>query len=94
MIGLENVFGVLNTYTKNIETLINQLTINPRIIFGLPIPNIAEGEKACLTVFDPTIKYTFEESDIKSKSTNNPFVGKTLKGKVMGIINNSKTIFN
>jgi len=94
MIGLENVFGVLNSYTKNIETLINQLTINPRIIFGLPIPNIAEGEKACLTVFDPTIEYTFEQLDIKSKSTNNPFVGKTLKGKVMGIINNSKTIFN
>jgi len=94
MIGLENVFGVLNGLSKNIDTLINQLTTNPRNIFGLPIPKIAEGEMACLTVFDPTIEYIFEQSNIKSTSTNNPFLGKTLTGKVLGIINNYKTIFN
>jgi len=94
MIGLENVFGVLNGLSKNIDTLVNQLTTNPRNIFGLPIPNIAEGEMACLTVFDPSIEYTFEQSNIKSTSTNNPFLGKTLTGKVLGIINNNKTIFN
>jgi len=94
MIGLENVFGVLNGFSKNIDTLVNQLTTHPRNIFGLPIPNIAEGEMACLTVFDPSIEYTFEQSNIKSTSTNNPFLGKTLTGKVLGIINNNKTIFN
>ena len=94
MIGLENVFGVLNGLSKNIDTLINQLTTNPRNIFGLPIPKIAEGEMACLTIFDPSIEYTFEQSNIKSTSTNNPFLGKTLTGKVLGIINNNKTVFN
>jgi len=94
MIGLENVFGVLNGFSKNIDTLVNQLTTNPRNIFGLPIPKIAEGEMACLTVFDPTIEYMFDQSNIKSTSTNNPFLGKTLTGKVLGIINNNKTIFN
>ena len=94
MIGLENVFGVLNGISKNVDTLINQLTTNPRNIFGLPIPKIAEGEMASLTVFDPTIEYTFEQTNIKSKSANNPFVGKKLTGKVLGIINNNKTIFN
>ena len=94
MIGLENVFGVLNGFSKNIDTLINQLTTNPRNIFGLTIPKIAEGEMACLTVFDPTIEYTFEQSNIKSTSANNPFLGKKLTGKVLGIINNNKTIFN
>jgi dihydroorotase len=94
MIGLENVFGVLNGLSKNIDTLVNQLTTNPRNIFGLPIPKIAEGEMACLTVFDPTIEYTFDPSNIKSTSTNNPFLGKILTGKVLGIINNNKNIFN
>jgi dihydroorotase len=94
MIGLENVFGVLNGLSKNIDTLVNQLTTNPRNIFGLPIPKIAEGEMACLTVFDPTIEYTFEPSNIKSTSTNNPFLGKPLTGRVLGIINNNKNIFN
>jgi dihydroorotase len=94
MIGLENVFGVLNSHSKSVETLINQLTINPRHIFGLSVPNIAVGETACLTLFDPTITYTFEEKDIKSKSTNNPYIGQTFTGKVLGIINNNKNIFN
>jgi dihydroorotase len=94
MIGLENEFSVLNGLSKNIDTLITQLTTNPRNIFGLPIPKIAEGEMACLTIFDPTIEYTFEQSNIKSTSTNNPFLGKKLTGKVLGIINNNKTIFN
>jgi len=94
MIGLENVFGVLNSHSKSVETLINQLTLNPRYIFGLSVPNIAVGEMACLTLFDPTITYTFEEKDIKSKSTNNPYIGQTFTGKVLGIINNNKNIFN
>jgi dihydroorotase len=94
MIGLENVFGVLNSHSKSVETLINQLTINPRHIFGLSVPNIAVGEMACLTLFDPTITYTFEEKNIKSKSTNNPYIGQTFTGKVLGIINNNKSIFN
>jgi len=94
MIGLENVFGVLNSHAKNVDTLINQLTTNPRNIFGLSIPHIAEGEKACLTLFDPTITYTFEQKDIKSKSINNPYIGQAFTGKVLGIINNNKTVFN
>ena len=94
MIGLENVFGVLNSHAKNVETLINQLTTNPRNIFGLSTPKIEAGEKACLTLFDPTITYTFEQKDIKSKSTNNPYIGQTFTGKVLGIINNNKIVFN
>jgi len=94
MIGVEKVCGVLNGISKKEDTLINQLTTNPRYIFGLPIPKIAEGEMASLTVFDPTIEYTFEQTNIKSKSANNPFLGKKLTGKVLGIINNNKTIFN
>ena len=94
MIGLENVFGVLNSHAKNVETLINQLTTNPRNIFGLFTPKIEKGEKACLTLFDPTITYTFEQKDIKSKSTNNPYIGQTFTGKVLGIINNNKIVFN
>ena len=94
MIGLENVFGVLNSYSKKIEILISQLTTNPREIFSLPIPKIAVGEMACLTLFDPTITYTFEQNNIKSKSTNNPYIGQSFTGKVLGIINNNKNIFN
>jgi len=47
-----------------------------------------------LTLFNPSQKWIFAEKDIKSKSRNSPFIGKELMGKVLGIINEDKTVFN
>lgn len=94
MAGLETVFGVMNSLTENTYRLVEQLTVKPRKIFGLPVPVIKEGEPACLTMFDPVKTYTFEESMIRSSSRNYAFTGKTLRGKVIGIINNGKTVIN
>lgn len=55
-------------------------------------PVIKEGEKAELTVFDPTIQWTLEKKHIKSKSMNTPFIGKSLKGKVLGIYNQKQFV--
>ncbi|MBP6431020.1 MAG: dihydroorotase [Ferruginibacter sp.] len=96
MIGLETLFGCLISILgeKEIDLLITMLTVNNRNIFNLPIPQIAVGEKACLTLFNPTIEYTFEETMIKSKSKNSAFIGKLLKGKVVGIVNANKIEIN
>ena len=91
MIGLQTMFGIANTFTENSNTLIEQITAAPRNIFGLALPQIETGSKACLTLFDPNAEYIFEEKDIQSKSHNTPFIGKKLKGKVIGIINNKIT---
>ncbi len=94
MAGLESFFGVMNSLTENTNRLVEQLTVKPRDIFGLPVPVIKEGEPACLTMFDPGKTYTFEESMIRSASRNYAFAGKTIRGKVIGIINNGKTVIN
>ncbi len=97
MIGLESLFGVMLSLVNgkySIERLIEQLAISPRQIFGLVIPEIKEGAAAALTLFNPATDYTFEETNIQSKSKNSAFVGKHLKGKVIGIINGDKTHFN
>ncbi|GAB2813104.1 dihydroorotase [Ferruginibacter profundus] len=94
MIGLETLFGVLGNFELGTEKLIELLSVNPRNIFGIAIPEIKEGVAACLTLFDATAEYIFEEKMIQSKSKNSPFTGKKLKGKVIGIINKGKVELN
>ncbi len=94
MIGLESLFGVLREVGLDAERLIKMLTINPRNIFGITIPEIKEGAAACLTLFNADEEYIFTEQMIKSKSKNSPFIGKKLKGKVIGIINKGKAELN
>jgi dihydroorotase len=92
--SLEAVYGVANQFAKGYHMLAEQMAIAPRRIFGLPVPEIKEGEPAVLTLYVPDAEYQFEENMIRSKSKNNPFVGKQLKGKVVGIINKNKISIN
>jgi dihydroorotase len=45
-------------------------------------------------MFDPATVYTFTENHLKSSSKNSAFVGKELKGKVIGILNKNKLKLN
>jgi dihydroorotase len=99
MIALESLFGVLgqlgiSNLESGLERLITLLSVNPRKIFGLQIPEIKEGVTACLTLFNADEEYVFTEQMIHSKSKNSPFIGKKLKGKVIGIINKGKVELN
>jgi len=93
IIGLESFFGLL---VKNLgehidlETLIEKISVNPKQILKIDCPEINVGEKANLTLFDPSIEWIFKETDIKSMSKNTPFVDEILKGKPLAIYNNSK----
>ena len=87
MISLESMFAVLMSCGLPAKDFVQMQTINIRNIFGLPIPEIKEGEPASLTLFTPDNEFVFEESMTRSKSKNTPFTGKKLRGKVVGIIN-------
>jgi len=90
-IGLESLFGAANQ-VLDLPTLVNCLTTNPRKRFGLEEISIQEGEKANLTLFNPTHKYKFTKDDILSSSENTAFLNKSLKGKAYGIFANNKLI--
>jgi dihydroorotase len=93
MINLQTSFSAANTAIKNkldLAEFISKITSSPRRILGLEKIEITVGEKANLTLFSPTEKWTFNKEDIVSKSKNTPFIGKELTGKVYGIINNNK----
>ncbi len=78
---------------KNIESLINALSSNPRKILGILEDKIQEGSKANLTVFKTNGESIFTENINQSKSKNSPFLNKKMNGKVVGIINGGKSYF-
>jgi dihydroorotase len=97
MIGLESLFGVVGLLVNEqftLQQLIDKLTIQPRTIFNIEMPQITEGAKACITLFNPNTEYTFTQQMIQSKSNNSAFIGKQLKGKVIGIIHNNQLHIN
>ena len=93
--GLETCFAKLNESLGDklgLDRIIELLAQGPRKILQLDIPQILENEKANLCIFDPELEWTFDRSTCKSKSVNNPYIGTTLKGKVIAVVNGSKVV--
>jgi dihydroorotase len=94
MEGLESVFGAAGICGISPEKFVAMQTENIRKIFKLPPTELKEGSNACLTLFLPEEEYVFNEKSIRSKSRNNAFTGKKLKGKVIGIFNKDQLFLN
>jgi dihydroorotase len=95
IIGLETAIPIALTeliHKSKITwtSLIEKMSVNPRRLLKLPEIRIAAGELANLTIIDPSLDFTFSESDIFSKSNNTPFVGTRFKGRAIGTINNGQ----
>ena len=92
IIGLQTMYPLLiEAFDPNgWNVFLDKITINPRLRLGLPVPDIAEGADANITVFDPSAEWMFDEHSNLSKSHNSPFFGKKLKGKVVAVFNKDK----
>lgn len=96
MIGLETAFAVVNDILPelSIERLVSLFSINASTIFSLVPNTIQEGSPAAFTLFNRDEVQTITTNSLKSKCRNSPFIGKQLKGKVIGIINKDKLYLN
>ena len=99
IVGLETSIGLCFTELvhKKVLTLaqlVEKLSTNPRRILSLPQIKFAEGEKANMTLLDPTLEWTVDISSFRSKSKNSPFHGYRLKGKAIGVVNNGFARFS
>ena len=95
MIGLESCFGVVNRVLvkengMSLKSLIEKLTVNPRKVMNIDANLFAVGKQAQITIFDPNQKWTFENKHIQSKSSNSPFIGKELTGKIKYILSKNQ----
>lgn len=99
IIGLETAWGltgreIVAPGVLSVAQAVYKLSVAPRRILGLPVPRLAEGEPANLTIFDATTRWTFEERHIRSKSRNTPFIGAEMVGKAWAIYNRGQLVRN
>ena len=85
IIGLETSLALgITSLVKpghlTLPELIRKMTLNPAALYHLPGGRIEEGAPADLTVFDP--KEVWKPQTYASKSSNSPFTGRELTGRV------------
>lgn len=99
IIGLETAWSVsvrklLDTDALTLEDLLTKFVENPRRILNLPIPKIEVGAVANLTLFNTDERWTYEESTVRSKSKNSPYLDTQQKGRAEAIYNKGQFIVN
>jgi dihydroorotase len=90
MIGLETALAVAWTelvrpgwLTK--RQLIEKLSVGPAQILNCPGGCLQPGAPADVTLFDPEREWEVRDEDLASKSSNSPFIGRKLFGKVAAV---------
>jgi len=100
LIGLETAFGLVmkELVVPGVLTLaqaVDKLSAAPARIVGLAHKGvIAEGKDADIVIVDLEKEWVVRREDFVSKSQNSPFVGWTLKGKVVKTICGGKVVYS
>lgn len=85
IIGLETAFSIaymalVKSGAISLERLVEMFTVNPRKLYKMPNYGLSKGAPADLVLFNEKEQWTFKES--LSKSSNTPFLGMKLTGKI------------
>ncbi|WP_278973395.1 dihydroorotase [Peptostreptococcus anaerobius] len=96
IIGLEtalalSVSQLVKTNRLSMSHMLSKLTINPSNYYKLDRGDISVGKVADICIFNPDEEYTVEK--FHSKSSNSPFIGWKLFGKVKYTICGGKIVY-
>jgi dihydroorotase len=99
ILGLETMIGITlsELFHKNnfgLKDIVTKLSINPRKVLDIPVPDFSVGEVAEFTILDLNSVWTVDIKKFKSKSRNSPFDKKLLNGRSVAVINNNKMFYN
>ena len=100
MVGLETAVGL--TITELVEPKIlswpqmaQKMAAAPAKITGLTNKGaIGEGLDGDIVVIDPNVEWVVNKEDFVSKSTNSPFIGRKLTGRVVTTICAGKVVYD
>ena len=71
--------------------LLEKMTVNPARLYGFDCGDISPGKTADLVIFDPEESYVVES--FASRSSNSPFLGMELFGKIHYTICDGKVVY-
>lgn len=97
MIGLETALAlIIENVVKPghvpLMTVLKALTVNPASLYNLDAGRLEVGKRADLVIFNPKEEWIVS-SDFQSKSSNSPFIGQKVCGKVKYTICDGKIVY-
>lgn len=98
MIGLETLLPVAITHLigpgiLSLSDLVDLMSRRPAEILKLPAGSLSPGSAADVVVFDPDSGTELHRDWFSSKSRNSPYIGKTLKGRVVLTVSGGEIVF-
>lgn len=98
MIGFETAAAVVLDLVRKEEItpleLMRRLSANPSRILGKPGGSLAVGEPADVVVLDPDQRWTYDPAKGYSKSSNSPWAGEKLTGRVVATLVDGKLVYH
>ena len=97
IIGLETAWSIvcmrlINPGKLSLQDAVTKIAVNPRKILNIPVPVLAEGATANLTIFDTETEWVCGKDSIRSRSANTPWLDKKLKGRAVAIYNKGQFV--
>jgi dihydroorotase len=92
-ISLQLIYSWYLKYLKihiSMELFFDIMTRRSREIYGLSLPTLEENVTPCISVFDNSKHWIFDEKTNKSLSKNSHEWGNEMKGKVVAVFNKGK----
>jgi len=98
IIGLETCLAVCldvlyRTNKASLNDIIAWLTHKPAKVLDLTSGTLSDGVPADICIFDPDEKWTVSRDTLHGRSTNSPWLGKELQGRILSTFVNGKKVF-
>ena len=88
IVGLETALGLMLTRfvesgKMDLPTLVERMSLQPARAFRLPGGTLKEGSPADATLVDPSLEWTVDPTEFRSRARNTPFEGEVLRGRAI-----------
>lgn len=93
-IGMQTLFSQTLEALGDMDASIRALADAPRRILQLPSDHIQEGQPVQATLFDPESTWKLQEATNLSRSSNSPYMHRSLKGKALALFSGDQMVVN